>query len=283
MDRHDIECGLEPRYKMNRDKHKEDYFWKSRFAKEELFAIRKYLRDDELESLVFDLRYWTGNETVLDDGSIKRETGLVESASREVRFVKTHEFSRGFDKGPLEIEGNVVGYPNDETGIECKFICVYAVFNCQGTCQIGSLNSHYDGPILYYGSVFFFPGSGMIRWGSDPDRSHRSRVKRLKNWGWQIYNTKEVLRAIDPSPQQTSTDGSDNVENTTCNKCGGTCFGECIWKDCLDSLECIDLPIEPLAHGERVTVTAEVPTQLAEYIQGGDVGWWGDYVRVLHA
>jgi len=49
------------------------------------------------------------------------------------------------------------------------------VFNCQGTCQIGSLNSHYDGPILYYGSVFFFPGSGMIRWGSDPDRSHRSK------------------------------------------------------------------------------------------------------------
>ncbi len=127
MDRYDIECGLEPRSKVKQENPKEDYFWSSRYAKEKLFAIRKYMRDDELESLVFDLRYSAGKETELDVGSIKRETGPFESASREVRFVKNHEFNRSFDEDPLEIQGKVVRYPNNKTGIECKFVCAFCV------------------------------------------------------------------------------------------------------------------------------------------------------------
>ena len=115
----------------------------------------------------------------------------------------------------------------------------------------------------------------MIRWGSDQNRSHFSRVKRLENWGWQIYNPREVLRAIDPLPQHGDTN------NKRCMKCRGSCCArECLWNDFLDSLAYFDSPAESAERG--IKVTAEVPTQVAEFIQGGDAGWWTDYIRIMH-
>ena len=126
MDRYDIECGLEPRSKMYESKSRDDYFWECRYSKEELDGIRNYMHDDELESFVFDFRYWTVQEAVWGDnrGPFKLASALCQSASEDVRFVKTHEFNRGFDEGPLEIRGKVVGYPKyGYWENELEFVC----------------------------------------------------------------------------------------------------------------------------------------------------------------
>ena len=112
-------------------------------------------------------------------------------------------------------------------------------------------------------------------WG-DSKRYHRSRVERLDDWGWQIYNPLEVLRAIDPLPQHGDTN------NKRCTKCRGSCCArECLWNDFLGSLAYADSPVESESRG--IAIIAEVPTQVADFIQGGDAGWWSDYVRMLHA
>lgn len=124
--------------------------------------------------------------------------------------------------------------------------------------------------------VSYFPGSDMIGWRSDPDCFHRSRVKRLDDWGWQIYNSLQVLRAIDALPQQC------NANNKRCTNCRGSCcVRKCLWKDFLDSLVYADSPVESELRG--IPIIAEVPTQVVEFIQTCDAGWWSDFVRMLHA
>lgn len=136
MDMYDIECGQEKRSKMYESKSRDDYFWECRYSKEELDGIRKYMRDDELESFVFDFRYWSVQEAVWDDNRpFKLASGLYQSSSEVVRFVNTHESIPGFDVGPLEIRGKVVGYPkyghgDNELEVECKLsLCNECVSN----------------------------------------------------------------------------------------------------------------------------------------------------------
>jgi hypothetical protein len=42
-------------------------FWKSRYFAEERDATREFILADELESLVFDFRFWMGQPTAVAD------------------------------------------------------------------------------------------------------------------------------------------------------------------------------------------------------------------------
>mmetsp|Transcript_15389 Transcript_15389/g.19807 ORF Transcript_15389/g.19807 Transcript_15389/m.19807 type:complete len:233 (+) Transcript_15389:142-840(+) len=101
-------------------------FWRSRYFSEEQDATRNRILADELETLVFDFRFWIGQPTVID-GHIVVKSGLLESASTEVRFsrpIKVGENSREEDSlGPMwSVRGLLEGHPCKEPGIECMLV-----------------------------------------------------------------------------------------------------------------------------------------------------------------
>jgi hypothetical protein len=101
-------------------------FWKLRYFSEERDATRNFILFEELESLVFDFRFWIGQPTTGGDGSIVVKSGLLESVSREFRFsmptrndgVRSEEDTATVP--PCSVRGQIVGHPCSETGIECK-------------------------------------------------------------------------------------------------------------------------------------------------------------------
>lgn len=98
-------------------------FWQSRYRAEEDGAAKQKITADELENLVFDFRFWMGEPTILGDEHIKFKSGLVDSASREFRFLRNarERQERWSAEGPFwNAKGHVVGHPSQETGIECK-------------------------------------------------------------------------------------------------------------------------------------------------------------------
>lgn len=103
-------------------------FWKSRYFSEERDATRNFIHANELESLVFDFRFWIGQPTVVDDGRIVVKSGLWESASREFRFSRpSHNGGDRPEEEDISVStysarGHIVGHPCAETGIECKYV-----------------------------------------------------------------------------------------------------------------------------------------------------------------
>lgn len=98
-------------------------FWKSRYKTEEENATNPYITADELETLVFDFRFWLGQPILIDEDHIQFKSGLIESASREFRFlrnVREREWSSHEGEGPWSAKGHIVGHPSNEVGIECK-------------------------------------------------------------------------------------------------------------------------------------------------------------------
>ena len=100
-------------------------FWRSRYFIEEQDSKRKRIRAEELESMVFDFRFWIGQPTVVD-GKIVVKSGLLESASRQVRFSRPSKVVVGrLDEADVltqtwSARGHLTGHPCDEDGIECK-------------------------------------------------------------------------------------------------------------------------------------------------------------------
>ena len=100
-------------------------FWRSRYFIEEQDSKRKRIRAEELESMVFDFRFWIGQPTVVD-GKIVVKSGLLESASRKVRFSRSSKVVVGrLDEADVltqtwSARGHLTGHPCDEDGIECK-------------------------------------------------------------------------------------------------------------------------------------------------------------------
>jgi hypothetical protein len=100
-------------------------FWKERYFLEERDATRHLILAEELESLIFDFRFWIGQPEVVD-GRVVVKSGLLESASSEVRFSKHSQV--GLDEGSAEEDvyarpswsarGNLTGHPCKEPGIE---------------------------------------------------------------------------------------------------------------------------------------------------------------------
>lgn len=90
-------------------------FWKERYkAVEQSVAGNNdtIIRTRELESLVFDFRFWMGQPGVSREHVVV-ESGLMQSASRRLRFVESPEPTG-------DTRGHIIGHPSNETGIECK-------------------------------------------------------------------------------------------------------------------------------------------------------------------
>ena len=87
-------------------------FWQSRYRAEEDGAAKQKITADELENLVFDFRFWMGEPTILGDEQIKFKSGLVDSASREFRFLRNarERQERWSAEGPFwNAKGHVLG------------------------------------------------------------------------------------------------------------------------------------------------------------------------------
>lgn len=98
-------------------------FWYSRYRSEEEGAKIQRITAEELESLVFDFRFWLGEPIEAGDDHLKYESGLIESASREFRFLRnaTEREARWSGEGPYwNARGHIIGHPIDESGIECE-------------------------------------------------------------------------------------------------------------------------------------------------------------------
>jgi len=142
-------------------------FWKARYFAEERDATRTNISATELESLVFDFRFWIGQPTVTVDGHIVVKSGLLESASREVRFTNStpivmdgdgdddngggddgmensDESREEFPGGMWSARGHLMGHPCREPGIECEYRVFF--FRCR---------------FLY--DIFVFPFFGNVR------------------------------------------------------------------------------------------------------------------------
>ena len=72
-------------YEENRNSSGITSFWRERYFEEEQDATRRSIGLRELNSLVFDFRFWIGQPTVIGERIVVR-SGLLQSASREVRF-----------------------------------------------------------------------------------------------------------------------------------------------------------------------------------------------------
>mmetsp|Transcript_47589 Transcript_47589/g.101127 ORF Transcript_47589/g.101127 Transcript_47589/m.101127 type:complete len:343 (-) Transcript_47589:352-1380(-) len=226
-----------PTKQQSRDKSESTTdFWKSRYFFEERDAARHLILAEELETLVFDFRFWIGQPTVAD-GRIVVKSGLLESASKEVRFSKPRQVSEISEEqdfsGPIwSARGNLIGHPCKEPGIEW----------------------------------FLDEELGIVQWGFVPNLWPQGHVQRLHNWGWQIQNPNVVLRSIDPtSLAKTLRVGADwdetNMDEieTECSRSGGKIdiANSSMWKDLLDTLENIPLRNTPSVNGFRVT--ADIP------------------------
>lgn len=114
-----------------------DNFWKARYFFVEQDATRTIILAEELETLVFDFRFWIGQPTVID-GRIVVKSGLLESASREVRFAEaTRREERSeeehFSEVRWTVKGQVAGHPCRESGMECK-LCTSKCWNLLRSC-----------------------------------------------------------------------------------------------------------------------------------------------------
>jgi len=216
-----------------------DSFWMSRYFFEEQDAHRKLVRAGELELLVWDFRFFIGQPTVVD-GKVVVKSGLLRSASREVRFIKPVKIMDGESSddddetaGPTwSARGFLAGHPCLEPGIEW----------------------------------FLDESSGVLQWGFTPDLWPQGSVQRLGNWGWQIQNPNVILRSLDPSPSLSSK-LSDWDKRTLgeiereCSKNDGH-DEDNLWRDLLDTLEIMPLP---LVNGS--SVSAEIPRMFIEQFE----------------
>jgi len=140
----------------NNNNTKNNNFWKSRYFAEERDATRTRISATELEKLVFDFRFWIGQPTVVDGERIVVKSGLLESASREVRFSNSAPIAMDggddgaesdddddewsllaeeFPGGTWSARGRLMGHPCREPGIECECalrVCAFVFLVLRG-------------------------------------------------------------------------------------------------------------------------------------------------------
>lgn len=214
-----------------------DNFWKSRYFFEEQDATRKLILAEELELLVFDFRFWIGQPSVVGERIVVK-SGLLQSASREVRFTRpekrdTEEQAEEEEMSvpTWSVRGRLTGHPCKENGIEW----------------------------------FLDESSGVLQWGFPPNLWPQGSIQRLDNWGWQLQNPNVCLRSIDPlprtapiAPKMSDWDETklDEIERECSKNHGLIGAGDHLWKDLIDSLENVPLAA-PLVNGCQVT--ADIP------------------------
>lgn len=216
-------------------------FWKSRYFFEERDATRRLILAEELVSLVFDFRFWIGQPFVFD-GRVVVKSGLLESASSNVKFSRPSQYEHGerLDEdisGPIwSARGHLTGHPCKESGIEW----------------------------------FLDELTGTVQWGFTPNLWPQGSVQRLDSWGWQIQNPNVVLRSIDPvAPQRTVSGISewdetklDEIESECSKNDGKVGTNDHLWKDLLESLQNVPLTNAPCVNG--FPVTADIPRAFME-------------------
>ncbi|KAL7538643.1 hypothetical protein ACHAXR_008722 [Thalassiosira sp. AJA248-18] len=224
--------------KQQQSQESADNFWKARYFFEEQDATRKLILAEELESLVFDFRFWIGQPTVVD-GRIVVKSGLLDSASSEVKFVGSSHGGRSEEEdvmGPSwNARGHLTGHPCKEPGIEW----------------------------------FLDEKSGTVQWGFVPNLWPQGNVQRLDNWGWQIQNPNVVLRSIEPIPSSPTIPKIiewdetklDEIEKECSKNLGEIDTANHMWKDLLDTVENVPLSA-PFVNG--FPVTADIPRSFIE-------------------
>eukprot|EP00804_Cyclotella_cryptica_P024657 CCRYP_001654-RA/>CCRYP_001654-RA protein AED:0.03 eAED:0.03 QI:275/1/1/1/0/0/2/818/244 len=219
-------------------------FWRCKYLAEEQDSRRQSIYAHELRELAFDFRFWIGQPNVVD-GRIVVQSGLLESASREVRFVGVSEQE---SNEWWSAQGELTGHPlRPEERIQW----------------------------------FLDERSGVIQWGIVPNLWPKGKMRRLDSWGWEILNPNVVLRAIDPSDfslrskhdflvdsngVQRAQDEEVRLQNDQRGVGGNhddqrdvNCY---LWKDLLDDIEHVPLMNAPMVNG--YPVTAEIPRTFLE-------------------
>ena len=223
--------------------HHNTNYWKLKYFSEEADGVRNLIKPEELQLMKFDFRFWIGQPVVID-GRIIVKSGLLESSSRDIRFIQPIKVAdeRWSDEidiaAPMwSVRGNLTGHPCEEEGIEW----------------------------------FLDEPTGNIQWGFLPNLWPAGTVSRLDNWGWQISNPNVVMRAIDSVPpqrvlsEQSSSSEWDEAQldeiEKQCSKNSGN-LDDSLWKDLLDSLETVPLRSTPMVNGVRVVT--EIPRAFIE-------------------
>ena len=163
-------------------------FWRERYFEEEQDATRRSIGLRELNSLVFDFRFWIGQPTVIGERIVVR-SGLLQSASREVRF-QSDENDNWERNEDFLYRGTLSGHPCREPGIE-----------------------------------WFMNESSIIQWGFSPNLWPRGEIRRTPTWGWEIRNPNVIMRAIDPLP---STDVDKGKEESDQDYADNSLWGDLI-------------------------------------------------------
>lgn len=160
-------------------------WWWRRFRAEETDGVRKHVTVSELHRLVFDFRFWLGQQPApgrTHAGLPFVPAGIRTTASREFCFnPRTPSLSR-----PDESEG---GDSVDECGATHR-----------GRVASGNVSGHPSG---YNGFVWYLresdADSAAIEWGDPSNLFPCGRIQRLPSWGWEIQNPNVVLRAREPT------------------------------------------------------------------------------------
>lgn len=185
-------------------------------------------------------RFWIGQPTVID-GKIVVKSGLLESASSEVRFTRPAQINGGSEEEDIlgllwSARGHLTGHPCKEPGIEW----------------------------------FLNESTGALQWGFLPNLWPQGNVQRLDNWGWQIQNPNVVLRSIDVPPavakksNESEWDESklDEIESECSRNLGKVDVNRHLWTDLLETLENVPLRSAPYVNG--FPVTADIPRSFIE-------------------
>lgn len=141
-------------------------FWRDRYFEEEQDATRTSISPRELNSLTFDFRFWIGQPTVVDNERIVVKSGLLQSASRNIRFHwnPDDEDNENNEDGWFSYRGNLTGHPCREPGIEWFM-------------------NRLDGP-------------SIIQWGFQPNLWPKGEIRRNEQWNWEIRNVSHSLIVI---------------------------------------------------------------------------------------
>lgn len=209
-------------FQFNRLASRDQQFWRARYFLEEQDAKRNIILADELEQLVFDMRFWIGQPEVGE--TIIVRSGLFRSASTQVRFRFTcRNSSRDSSSSSTwwSARGIVSGHPCNEPGIEW----------------------------------FLNESCGTIQWGFVPNLWPQGMVKRLATWGWEIHNPNVIMRSIDPLPLSLGKRSVTSLESEGIDEDDN--HNGKMWNDVLNDLRRVPLSNAPIVNG--YPVTAEIP------------------------
>ena len=188
----------------NYDRNSGVTFWRERYFEEEQDATRQSIGLRELNSLVFDFRFWIGHPTVVDERIVVK-SGLLQSASRDFRF-QWNDDDNWDGNDEFSYRGTISGHPCREPGIE-----------------------------------WFMNESSIMQWGFSPNLWPKGEIRRTASWGWEIRNPNVVMRAIDPLPSTEEENIANEEEEIDQDYVDNSLWGDLI--DSLENVPMRNAPV----------------------------------------